>query len=115
MINLVLIGTEARRILGRISESRRHAEQSTLAELCELHWQMLRGVRPASPLAQALWSVTPPLADLLLDLYAQGDSRLDEVPHGRHLAKGMALLVFVEIESANEAGVHIAHESMMAF
>jgi len=55
------------------------------------------------------------LADLLLDLYAQGDSRLDEVPHGRHLAKGMALLVFVEIESANEAGVHIAHESMMAF
>ena len=115
MISLSLIKSEAQCVLGRLSESRRIAQQSALVGLCESHWQMLRGPRPDSPLAQALWSVTPPLADLLLDLYAQGDSRLDEVLYGPHLARGMALLVFAEIECANEAGVHIAHEPMMAF
>ncbi len=115
MPSLSLIETEARRLLGRLPESRRLAQQGVLVELCEAHWHALRGAQPATPLAQALWSITPPLADLLLDLYAGGDARLDEVLSGCRLARGLALLVLAEIECANEAGVHIAHEPMMAF
>ncbi|NIQ11099.1 MAG: hypothetical protein GWO23_16160, partial [Gammaproteobacteria bacterium] len=68
-----------------------------------------------APLARALWSVTPPLVDLLLDLYAENDARLNEFFSPGHLSRGLALLVMAEIERGNEAGVHIAHEPMMAF
>lgn len=57
----------------------------------------------------------PPLADLLIDLYAAGEARLNEALPGRHLARGLALLVLAEIQRGNEVGVHIAHEPMKAF
>jgi hypothetical protein len=115
MTSLSLIETEARRLVGRLPESRRLAQQTALVELCEMYWHALRGPQPESPLSRALWSITPPLADLLMDLYAAGDSRLAAVLPGGRLAKGMALLVLAEIERGNETGVHVAHEPMMAF
>lgn len=115
MPSLALIETEAQRLVGRLPESRRLAQQTALVDLCETHWHSLRGPQPETPLAQTLWSVTPPLADLLTDLYAGGDARLGEVLLESHLARGLALLVLAEIERGNEAGVHIAHEPMMAF
>ncbi len=115
MTSLSLIETEAERLIGRLPESQRPAQQAALVEICETHWQALRGPQPETPLALALWSITPPLADLLLDLYAEGDTRLHELLPGGQLARGLALLVMAEIERGNEAGVHIAHEPMMAF
>ena len=115
MPSLSLIESEARSLVGRLPETQRRTLEAALIELCEIHWQKLRGPEPATPLAQALWSVTPPLADLVIDLYAAGDARLDEILPAHNLAKGFALLVLAEIERGNEAGVHIAHEPMMAF
>ena len=115
MPSLSLIESEAQRLVGRLPEERCRALEAALIELCETHWAELRGPEPATPLAQALWSVTPPLADLVLDLYASGDMRLDEILPRHDLAKGLALLVLAEIERGNEAAVHIAHEPMMAF
>lgn len=115
MTSLSLIETEAERLISRLPESRRLINQSALVELCETHWQELRGPQPETPLARALWSITPPLADLLLDLYAEDDARLNELLPGGRLAQGLALLVMAEVERGNEAGVHIAHEPMMAF
>lgn len=115
MTSLTLIATEAHRLLGSLEEQRRPALQDALVTLCETHWQELRGPQPTTPLAQALWAVTPPRSDLLLDLYAAADPRLFELLPGDNLARGLALLVLAEIEQGNEAGVHIAHEPMMAF
>jgi hypothetical protein len=115
MPSLSQIESEAQRLVGRLPEPRRRTLEAALLELCETHWQTLRGPEPATPLAQALWSVMPPLADLLIDLYAAGDAALDEALPDHNLANGLALLVFAEIERGNEAGVHIAHEPMMAF
>lgn len=115
MPSISLIEIEAQRLIEPLQEDRRRVLQEALVELCEAHWQELRGPQPAASLAQALWSVTPQWSDLLIDLYAAGDMRLDDIVPGRNLAKGLALLVLVEIERGNEAGVHIAHEPMMAF
>lgn len=115
MTSLSLIETEAQRLLGRLPETERLAQQRALVDLCEVHWHELRGPPPETPLAKALWSITPPLADLLLDLYADNDARLNEFFAPEHLARGLALLVMAEVESGNEAGVHIAHGPMMAF
>jgi hypothetical protein len=114
MPRLSLIETEAQRLLRRLPETRRRTLQAGLIELCETHWRELRGPQPESLLEQAIWEVTPPLADLFLDLYAAGDARLDDALHGHKAAQGLALLVLLEIERGNEAGVHIAHEPMMA-
>jgi hypothetical protein len=115
MPNLSLIESEAQRLVGRLPEMQRSTLEAALIELCEIHWQKLRGPEPDTPLALALWSVTPPLADLVIDLYATGNARLDELLPAHNLAKGFALLVLAEIERGNEAGVHIAHEPMMVF
>ena len=115
MTSLSLIEAEAKRLIGRLPESKRLAQQNALVVLCETHWHTLRGPQPDTPLARMLWSITPPLADLLMDLYVEGDSRLDEILFGRNLARAMALLVLAEIERTNEVGAHIAHEPMMAF
>lgn len=110
-----MIETEAQRLVGRLPESQRRVLQDELIDRCEAHWHALRGPQPDTPLAQALWSVTPPLADLLLDLHAVGDVRLAELLPGSKLAGGLALLVLAEVERGNEEGVHVAHEPMMAF
>ncbi len=115
MPSLSLIEVEAQRLVGSLPEAQRHALQDALVELCETHWQELRGPEPTGTLAQAMWSVTPPWADLSIDLYASGDSRLTARVPGQSLANGMALLALAEIDRGNEAGVHIAHEPMMAF
>jgi hypothetical protein len=60
MPSLSLIATEARRQLRQVTETRRRALQKDLADMCEAHWQELRGTQPAAPLAQVLWSITPP-------------------------------------------------------
>jgi len=115
MPNLSLIETEAQELVRRLPESRCRALQAALVDLCETHWQTLRGPQPTTPLAQTLWSTTPPLADLFIDLYAAGDARLNDVLPGYNLARGLALLVLAEIQNGNESGVHIAHEPMKVF
>jgi hypothetical protein len=115
MPSLSLIATEARRLLRQLEDTRCLALQAALAGLCEAHWLELRGAEPGTALARALWSATPPWADLFADLYAAADPRLDDIVPGRDLAKGMALLALAEIERGNEAGAQIAHEPMMAF
>lgn len=115
MPSLSLIESEAQRLLRSLKEPARREIQQDLVELCELHWQELRGQQPASPLAQALWSVTPLWADLLIDLYVTNDIRLDAALPSQYIARGMALLVLAEIERGNEFGVQMSHEPMMAF
>jgi len=115
MPKLSLIESEAARFVGRMPESKRRTLQQALVDLCEAHWLEIRGPEPATPLAHALWSVTPPLADLLADLHAAGDARLDGVLQGRKAAQGFALLALAEIERGNAEGVRVAHEPMMLF
>lgn len=115
MPSLSLIATEAQRLIRSLPEGRRLELQKELVALCEHHWQELRGPQPETAFGQALWSVTPPLSDLLLDLYAAGDSRLLPLMPGDRLSHALALLVLAEIARGNETGVHTAHEPMMAF
>jgi hypothetical protein len=115
MPSLSLIESEAQRLLRSLEEPQRSEMQQALVELCEIHWQELRGPEPATPLAQVLWSVTPLWADLFIDLYVSNDYRLDVALPRHHLARGMALLVLAEVERGNEAGVQMSHEPMMVF
>ncbi len=115
MPKLLLIESEAMRLVGRVPEVKRLALQQALIELCEAHWLEIRGPEPATSLAHALWSVTPPLSDLLADLYAAGDGRLADLLQGRKAAQGFALLVRAEIERGNAEGIRLAHDPMMLF
>ncbi|MEJ2361621.1 MAG: hypothetical protein P8Z75_09370 [Gammaproteobacteria bacterium] len=105
----------AAQVLGHIPESRRHDLQDQIVALCEQHWSALRGSQPLTQLAQTLWSITPPLVDLLIDLYVNANTKLLDLLPGQSLARGLALLVLAEIERGNEAGVHLVHEPMMVF
>lgn len=113
--SLTLIENEAQHLIGRIPEDRRHAMQVTLVDVCEAHWIKIRGAEPVTSLAHTLWSITPPLADLFIDLFLNQDSQLWEIVPEHTLARGLALVTLAEIERGNETGVHIAHEPMMAF
>lgn len=115
MTKLSQIADEAGRLLGRLPESRGLALQHAMADVCEAHWHELRGNEPDTPLAHALWSTTPPLADLFADLYLSGDARLDEVLRGHRPAWGFALLVLGEVARGNAEGARLAHEPMMVF
>lgn len=115
MTKLSFIEAEARRLTERLPEPKRRALQETLIGLCEEHWREIRGLEPAAALAHALWSVAPPLADLLVDLQAAGDARLAALLDGLRPAGALALLVLAEIERGDAEGVHVAHEAMMAF
>lgn len=115
MTKLSQISAEAERLLGRMREPKRLALQQELMGLCEDRWLALRGPEPSTPLAYALWSVTPPLADLFADLYTAGDAQLDEVLQGHRPAWGLALLALAEIARGNAEGSQVAHEPMMAF
>lgn len=113
MTKLSFMAAEAQRLTGRMAAPRRGALQDALLELCETRWHELRGVEPASPLAHALWSVTPPCADLFVDLHATGDGRLTDTLAGLRPTSGMALLVLAEIERGDIEAIRIAYESMM--
>jgi hypothetical protein len=114
MPKLSLIESEAARLVGRMPEARRRGLQQALLDLCDAHWPEIRGPEPATPLAHALWSIAPPRADLLVDLVAAGDSRLQALL-GPRPAQGFALLVLAEIERGNAEGIRIAHDPMMLF
>ncbi len=115
MPKLSLIVTEAELLIGYLPEPKRRALQQVLADLCETRWRELRGPEPATVLAHALWSVTPPLADLFAEIYAAGDPRLDHVLQGHKPAWGLALLVLEEIVRGDAEGARLAHEPMMVF
>ena len=114
MPKLSFIEAEARRRAGRLPGPQRETLQQDMIALCEAHWRALRGPEPATPLAHALWSATPPLAELFVDLHASGDAQLADALDGLPPARALALLVLVEIERGDAEGVHIAHEAMMA-
>lgn len=114
MPKLSLIEAEASRFVGRFAGPQRDALTRELVGLCEAHWRELRGPEPATPLAHALWSAPPPLAELFVDLHASGDARLADVLDGLKPARAAALLVLAEIERGDAEGVHVAHEAMMA-
>jgi len=115
MTKLSQIAFEAERLVGRMQETRRLALQRQLVDLCEARWLALRGPEPTTPLAYALWSVTPPLADLFADLYTAGDAQLNDVLGGHRPAWGLALLALAEIARGNAEGARLAYEPMMAF
>lgn len=115
MPSLSLIANEAHHLLKSLKEAQRREMQEELAALCEVHWRKIRGDQPSTILAQALWSITPPWSDLLLDLYFDGDARLFHLMPKSRLSNTLALLVLAEIERGNEMGVYLAHEPMMAF
>ncbi len=115
MPKLSLIVSEAERLIGRLPEPKQRALQQALTDLCQARWREMRGPEPATALAHALWSVTPPLADLFADLYAASDPRLDHVLQGHKPALGLALLALAEIWRGDAEGARLAHEPMMVF
>jgi hypothetical protein len=115
MTNLSSMAAEAMQLVGRLPEPERRSLQQALADLCEGHWRELRGREPVTPLARALWAITPPLADLCADLYASRDARLDELLQGRKPAQAFALLVLAAIEHGDAEGAHAAYAPMMLF
>ena len=115
MTKLSHIASEARRLVGRVPESKLRTLQDDLTNLCENSWREIRGPEPDSPLTHALWSATPPLSDLYIGLYGAGDMRLEEVLGRLTPSRGLAVLVLAEIERGDTEGVQIAYESMMIF
>ena len=115
MTKLSAIEAEARRLVGRAPEAEQRAFQAALIDCCEKYWEVLRGPRPSPPLAQTLWPVTPPFAELFVDMVRSGDARLADLLAGLKPARALAALVLAEIERGNAAGVHIAYEAMMLF
>lgn len=114
MPKLSLIQSEAERLLRRMPEAARHSLQQAVVDLCETHWDEIRGPEPTAPLAHALWSATPPCADLLADLVATNDVRLQDLL-GPTPAHGFALLALAEIARGNAEGARLAHAPMMLF
>ena len=115
MTKLSTIDAEARRLAGRAPEAEQRAFQAALIECCEKYWEGLRGPQPSQALAQTLWSVTPPFAELFVDMVRSGDARLADLLDGLKPARALAALALAEIERGNAEGVHIAYEAMMLF
>lgn len=113
MTRLSHIASETRRLLGRMPETKLHNLQDALVELCEAHWREIRGPEPADSLAHALWTATPTLADLYIDLYRLDDMRLEELLDRLDPLRGMAALVLAEIERGDAEGIHVAYETLM--
>ena len=115
MPKLSIIEFEAARLVSRLPEARRRTLQQSLIHLCEAHWLEMRGPEPTTLLAHALWSTMPPHADLLADMYASGDGRLDALLPSRKAAQAFALLALAEIEHGDVEAARAAHEPMMLF
>jgi hypothetical protein len=104
-----------RRLAGRAPEAEQRAFQAVLITCCEQHWEELRGPQPPQLLARTLWSVTPPLAELFVDMVRSGDAHLADLLAGLRPARALAALVLAEIEHGNAEGIHLAYEAMMLF
>lgn len=115
MTKLSMIDAEARRLVGRAPEAEQRAFQMALIACCEKYWESWRGPEPSPPLARTLWSVTPPLAELFLDMDKNGDAHLADLLAGLSPARALAALVLAEIERGNAEGIHLAYEAMMLF
>ncbi len=115
MPELSLIASEAEHLLGHVPEPKRRAVAKALTDLCEAHWAALRGPEPPTPLAHALWSAPPPVADLFADLYADASPKLEDALKGHNPAWGLALLVLEEIARGEAEGARLAFEPMMVF
>jgi hypothetical protein len=115
MTKLSSIDAEARRLAGRAPEAEQRAFQAALINCCEQYWQELRSPQPPQPLARTLWSITPPLAELFVDMVRRGDAHLADFLTGRKATRALAALVLAEIERGNAEGAHIAYEAMMLF
>jgi len=74
MPKLYLIEAEARRLAGKLPESKRRALQEALIELCEAHWRDIRGPEPTTHLARAL-------ALLVLTEIERGDAEGVHIAH----------------------------------
>lgn len=112
---LSFIAAQAESAVGHLPEARQSALTQALTGVCEAHWRELRGPEPATALGHVLWSVTPPLADLFVDMYAAGDPRLDDVLQGHKPVLGLALLVLERIAHGDAEGARVAYEAMMVF
>jgi hypothetical protein len=115
MTKLSTIADEARGHLGRISEQELEDLQRALIHLGESHWSDIRGPEPASGLARVLWTVAPPLADLIVDLYGASDPRFLNLISQFPPTKVLAALVLAEIERDNAEGARLAYDAMMLF
>ena len=115
MTKLSTINAESRRLAGRAPEAEQRAFQAALIDCCEKYWEAWRGPQPPQALAQTLWSVTPPLAELFVDMVHSGDARLADLLAGIKPARALAALVLAEIEHGNAEGAHITYEAMMLF
>jgi len=115
MTKLSTIDAESRRLVGRAPEAEQRAFRAELIASCEKYWEGIRGPRPPQALAQTLWSVTPPFAELFVDMIHNGDAQLADVLAGIKPARALAALVLAEIERGNAEGAHIAYEAMMLF
>ena len=115
MTKLSFIETEARRVLGNLSEQALRTLQQSLANLCEAHWPEIRGPEPPTLLAHTLWAVRPHLIDLFVDLYGASDPRLFEALGHLPFTKAIAALVLIEIERGDAEDTRLAYETMMLF
>ncbi|MBS1246382.1 MAG: hypothetical protein H6R47_581 [Proteobacteria bacterium] len=115
MTKLSTIDAESRRLVGRAPEAEQRAFQAALIASCEKYWVGIRGPQPPQALAQTLWSVTPPLAELFVDMVHSGDARLADLLAGIKPARALAALVLAEIEHGNAEGAHISYEALMLF
>jgi hypothetical protein len=115
MTKLSFVADKARLVAGRVSEARLRARGDSLRALCEAHWLELRGPEPSARLAKILWGARPPLADLFMALHAGGDPRLATILGRLNPARGLALLVLVEIERGEAEEARCAYEAMMLF
>lgn len=115
MTKLSTIDAESRRLVGRAPEAEQRAFQAALIANCEKYWEGIRGPQPPQALAQTLWSVTPPFAELFVDMIHNGDAQLADVLAGTKPARALAALVLAEIERGNAEGAHITYEAMMLF
>ncbi|HUL13916.1 MAG TPA: hypothetical protein VLU73_17340 [Methylococcaceae bacterium] len=115
MTKLSFIETEARRVMGNLSEQALRTLQGSLVELCEVHWCVIRGPQPTTSLANTLWAIRPHLVDLLVDLYGAADPKLLEALDHVPFTKAIAGLVLAEIERGDAEGARLAYETMMLF
>ncbi|NLF53981.1 MAG: hypothetical protein GX576_06220 [Thauera phenolivorans] len=115
MTRLSAINEAALRVLGRMPGARMRALRAALGTVCERHWSTMRGARPQTRFAQALWDTPPPLSALFIHLYAVGDPALDELLERLHADQALALIALGALEDGDAEGARSAYEAMKLF